>query len=112
MNQFADEQNDTQHSDTGKYTIEELLPDLPPLTVEQVITLVVSQIVVKPEQVRIHIANMDRHKALEFAVAPGDYGPVLGGAGRTIGALRTLVKAMLGPNAKKYVYDIELAEDK
>lgn len=101
-----------QHSETGTYRIEELLPpEVLDLTLEQVLTLLVQHIVRKPETVKIHIANTARIKAIEFSIHPSDMAQLLGSKGYTVYAFRTIAKAILGPLVRRYRYTVSVTHD-
>jgi predicted RNA-binding protein YlqC (UPF0109 family) len=96
-----------QNSSSGTYRAEDLIPaECRDLTLEQVLTLLVVHIVGTPADVLVHVANTDRIKLIEFEVASRDMAQLLGSEGRTVHALRTISKAVLGPLVKKFSYKI------
>jgi predicted RNA-binding protein YlqC (UPF0109 family) len=60
-----------------------------------------------PEQVSVEqFDETDGALLLELAVGPDDYGKVIGRSGRTVGALRTVLKAAGARNGRRIVVDI------
>jgi predicted RNA-binding protein YlqC (UPF0109 family) len=94
-----------QHSESGTYNAADLIPEeCKDLTLEQVLTLLVTHIVAHPEQVSVHIASIDRLKTIEFEILPDDMAQLLGSKGYTANAIRTISKAILGPLVKEFTY--------
>ena len=60
---------------------------------QDVLAYVVAELVDNPDDVRIDPVEEDRELVLELTVHPDDLGKVIGKRGRTIRALRTLVRA-------------------
>lgn len=58
---------------------------------EELIRYIAQQLVDKPEQVELRVAEAEGGTTFELKVAPDDVGKVIGRDGRTINALRTLV---------------------
>lgn len=58
-----------------------------------VLAYVVAELVDHPDDVRIETVEDDREIVLELTVHPEDVGKVIGRRGRTVRALRTLVRA-------------------
>lgn len=58
-----------------------------------VLAHVVAELVDNPDDVRIDEVEDDRELVLELTVHPDDLGKVIGKRGRTVRALRTLVRA-------------------
>jgi len=101
-----------QHTVSGTYRAEKLVPEAAQeLTLEQILTLLVSKIVSRPDEVEVNVVTTQKIKVIEFDVAPEDRGPILGRQGQTIQALRTLSKAILGARVKDFSYRIDLTHD-
>ena len=101
-----------EHTTSGTYRAEKLIPEAAQeLTLEQILTLLVSRIVSNPEDVEVNVVSTQKIKVIEFDVHPDDRGPILGRQGQTISALRTLSKAMLGARVKEFSYRIDLTHD-
>ena len=101
-----------QHSETGTYSVAELIPEeCLDLTLEQILALLAAKIVDHPDDVQIHVVNTSRIKVIEFQPRPEDQGPLLGRKGYTVHALRTISKAILGPLTKRYSYKVSIAHD-
>ena len=60
---------------------------------ENLLLVLARSLVDEPEQVEVSGTESDSHVDLELRVAPGDMGRVIGRQGRTIRAIRTVVKA-------------------
>ncbi|WP_228282409.1 KH domain-containing protein [Rubrobacter tropicus] len=60
---------------------------------ENLLLLLVRPIVDEPDRVEVSATESDSHVDLELTVAPDDIGRVIGRGGRTIRAIRTVVKA-------------------
>lgn len=100
------------HTNDGTYRIDTLLtPEMRDMTLEQVMTLLVYKIVKHPEDVEVVFASMPRRRVLDFDMHPSDRGCIIGKSGYIIQALRTIAKAILGPDCKLYRYSIEVAPD-
>ncbi|KKK55960.1 hypothetical protein LCGC14_3069310 [marine sediment metagenome] len=101
-----------QHSKSQTYQAEDLIPDAcKDMTLEQVLTLLVTRIVGSPEQLLIHVVNTDRIKVIEFEVPSEDVAQLLGRRGYTVHALRTISKAILGPLVKRFSYQVSIKSD-
>lgn len=60
-----------------------------------------------PEQVSVEqFDDEDGALLLELAVGPDDYGKVIGRAGRTVGALRIVLKAAGARDGRRVVVDV------
>lgn len=102
----------TNHSTDGIYKAADLLTlEMRAMTLEQVLMLLVYKIAQHSDDIEAVFASMPRRKLLDFDVHPTDRGPILGREGYTIQALRTIAKAILGPNCKEYRYSIEMTSD-
>lgn len=65
------------------------------------------QLVDEPDAVRVEpFAEDDGTVVLELAVAPDDYGTIIGRGGRTANALRTVVKAAAVREGRRVLVDI------
>ncbi len=60
---------------------------------QNLLVLLVRPIVDEPDSVEVEASESDTRVDLELRVAPDDIGKVIGRGGRTIRALRTVVKA-------------------
>ena len=60
---------------------------------QNLLVLLVRPIVDEPDSVEVEASESDTRVDLELRVAPGDIGKVIGRGGRTIRAIRTVVKA-------------------
>lgn len=103
----------SDHSESGVYKAGNLIDQLDEdLTLEQILTLVVTKIVENPDDVEVNVVNTQTIKVVEFKVDPSDFPLVLGSDGRIIKALRTIAKAILGARSKQFSYHVSLAGDK
>ena len=75
---------------------------------QNLLLLLVRPIVDEPERVEVVASESENRVALELTVAPDDVGKVIGRGGRTIRAIRTVVKAA-SVNAGKRV-NVEVAD--
>jgi predicted RNA-binding protein YlqC (UPF0109 family) len=60
---------------------------------QNLLVLLVRPIVDEPDRVEVEASETDTRVDLELRVAPDDIGKVIGRGGRTIRAIRTVVKA-------------------
>ncbi len=60
---------------------------------QNLLILLVRPIVDEPDRVEVEASESDTRVELELRVAPDDIGKVIGRGGRTIRAIRTVVKA-------------------
>jgi len=75
---------------------------------QNLLVLLVRPIVDEPDRVEVEATESDTRVDLELRVAPDDIGKVIGRGGRTIRAIRTVVKAAsvkLGKRANVEVLD-------
>ncbi len=75
---------------------------------QNLLILLVRPIVDEPESVEVTASESENRVDLELTVAPDDVGKVIGRGGRTIRAIRTVVKAA-SVNAGKRV-NVEVAD--
>jgi predicted RNA-binding protein YlqC (UPF0109 family) len=75
---------------------------------QNLLLLLVRPIVDEPERVEVAASESENRVDLELTVAPDDVGKVIGRGGRTIRAIRTVVKAA-SVNAGKRV-NVEVAD--
>jgi predicted RNA-binding protein YlqC (UPF0109 family) len=75
---------------------------------QNLLLLLVRPIVDEPERVEVVASESENRVDLELTVAPDDVGKVIGRGGRTIRAIRTVVKAA-SVNAGKRV-NVEVAD--
>lgn len=107
-----EEERTVQHQLSGSYDAASLLPQAAlDLNLEQVLTLLVAKIIDQWEELEIVIVNADNLKVIEFKVPSQYKAQVLGRDGRTIRALRTIMKAILGPMVKQCSYYLSLSQD-
>lgn len=76
-----------------------------PEVLEQALAHLVRGIVAHPDAVDVHGRPGRRGPTLEVHVHPDDLGKVIGRAGRTARALRTVMAALGGPGARVEVVD-------
>jgi predicted RNA-binding protein YlqC (UPF0109 family) len=62
-------------------------------TLENLLLVLARSLVEEPERVEVSVIESDSRVDLELRVAPEDMGRVIGRQGRTIRAIRTVVKA-------------------
>jgi uncharacterized protein len=72
---------------------------------EEALEHLVKGIVEHPEEVRVRERALRRGKVLEVRVHPDDLGKVIGRAGRTATALRTVASALGGRNVRVDLVD-------
>lgn len=64
-------------------------------------------LVARPEEVRVtEVTEADGSLVLELAVAEDDYGSVIGRGGRTVQALRTVIKAAAAKDNRRVFVDV------
>ena len=73
---------------------------------KDLIRYVVQALVDYPEDVNVTEVVGDRTVVLELRVAKADIGKVIGKAGRTAQALRTIISAASGKTGKRHVLEI------
>jgi len=96
----------------GVYRLEDMVTeDMRNLSLAKIVMLLAYHIAKHPEDATVRIMRTSRVTVLEFDLHPKDRGPFLGGDGRTIRSLRTVVKAMLGPLVRSHSIRIDLAND-
>jgi uncharacterized protein len=75
--------------------------------VRKLLEYLVQQLVDEPDKVSVEeFEEEDGTVVLELAVAPDDYGRVIGKGGRTANALRTVVKAAAVKEERRVLVDI------
>jgi predicted RNA-binding protein YlqC (UPF0109 family) len=68
---------------------------------QNLLVLLVRPIVDEPDRVEVEASETDTRVDLELRVAPDDIGKVIGRGGRTIRAIRTVVKAASVKDGKR-----------
>jgi len=81
------------------------------VSTEVLVTLLILNMVTKPELMRVTITKSVNTVVLEFDVADSDKGRVIGKDGRTIVTLRHLSRAVAGSSGKEYFIRL-LADDR
>jgi hypothetical protein len=75
--------------------------------VRELLEQLVRHLVAEPERVSVEqFEEDDGTIVLELAVAPDDYGRIIGRGGRTANALRTVVKAAAVKRGRRVLVDI------
>jgi uncharacterized protein len=75
--------------------------------VKELLEYLARGLVANPDAVRVtEVHEEDGSLVLELAVAPDDYGSVIGRGGRTAGALRTVIKAAAAKERRRVFVDI------
>jgi predicted RNA-binding protein YlqC (UPF0109 family) len=74
---------------------------------EDALDHLVRGIVDHPEDVRVEMRNLRRGQVLEVRVHPDDLGKVIGRAGRTAKALRTVMTALGGRGVRVDLVDVD-----
>ena len=72
------------------------------------LVLLVQPLVDEPDRVEVEASESDTRVDLELRVAPDDMGKVIGRGGRTIRAIRTVVKAASVKSGKRV--NVEVAD--
>lgn len=72
----------------------------------ELLSFVVKSLVDNPEEVEIRKVEGEKTIILELKVADGDVGKVIGKHGKTINAIRTIVKSSLIKESKKVMVEI------
>jgi predicted RNA-binding protein YlqC (UPF0109 family) len=75
--------------------------------VKELLEYLARGLVEQPEQVRVtEVSEDDGSLVLELAVGQDDYGSVIGRGGRTVQALRTVIKAAAAKDDRRVFVDI------
>lgn len=74
---------------------------------EEALEHLVRGIVDHPDDVRVELRNQRRGRVLEVRVNPEDMGQVIGRAGRTAKALRTVMAAIGGRGVRVDLVDVD-----
>lgn len=74
---------------------------------EEALEHLVRGIVDHPDDVRVDSRNLRRGRVLEVRVNPSDMGQVIGRAGRTAKALRTVMSAIGGRGVRVDLVDVD-----
>ena len=102
----------SNHTPDGTYKVADLLtPEMRAMTLEQILLLLIYKIVQNPDTIEVVFASLPRRKILDVDIHPKDRRFVIGRSGYIIQALRTIAKAILGPDCKDYIYTIEVTPD-
>ena len=74
---------------------------------KELLEYLVRGLVEEPDEVQVtEVDERDGSLVLELAVAPDDYGSVIGRGGRTASALRTVIKAAAARHNRRVFVDI------
>ncbi|MDD5091983.1 MAG: KH domain-containing protein [Candidatus Wallbacteria bacterium] len=73
---------------------------------EDLLRYMVKSLVDNPDQVEIKKVEGEKTIILELKVAEGDVGKVIGKHGKTINAIRTIVKSSINKESKKVMVEI------
>ena len=74
---------------------------------KELLEYLVRGLVEEPDRVQVtEVQENDGATVLELAVAPDDYGSVIGRGGRTASALRTIIKAAAAKQNRRVFVDI------
>jgi len=73
---------------------------------QNLLVLLVRPIVDEPDRVEVEASESDTRVDLELRVAPDDVGKVIGRGGRTIRAIRTVVKAASVKQGKRVSVEV------
>ncbi len=74
---------------------------------KELLVYLARSLVERPEEVRVtEVPEDDGSLVLELAVAEDDYGSVIGRGGRTVQALRTVIKAASAKDNRRVFVDI------
>jgi uncharacterized protein len=73
---------------------------------EQLLEFLARSLVDHPDQVRVDTATEDDATVLELHVAEDDAGQVIGRRGRTISALRTVIRAVGASQDRRVLVDL------
>ena len=74
---------------------------------EEALEHLVKGIVEHPDDVEVRARSQRRGQVLEVRVHPGDLGKVIGRAGRTARALRTVMSALGGSSVRVDLVDVD-----
>ncbi len=73
----------------------------------ELLAYLVRALVEQPDQVRVEqVEEADGTVVLELAVADEDYGRIIGRGGRTVRALRTVIKAVGAHEQRRVLLDV------
>lgn len=73
---------------------------------KELLLMLAKAIVDQPDEVTVDIVPGERAEILELRVAPDDMGKVIGKRGRTVSALRTIVKAAASKQGKEVLVEV------
>ncbi len=73
---------------------------------DELVRYIATNLVSKPEEVRVSVTEGDKQTIIELSVAPEDMGKVIGKRGRIAKAIRSVVKAASLKENKRYLLDI------
>jgi uncharacterized protein len=74
--------------------------------VKELLEYLVRGLVESPDEVRVNEVDEDDTTVLELSVGEDDYGSVIGRGGRTVSALRTVVKTASAKQRRRVFVDI------
>jgi len=73
---------------------------------EELLKYIVKSLVDEPDEVNIKTVEGEKTIIMELRVADDDVGKVIGKHGKTINAIRTIVKSALNKDSKKVMVEI------
>jgi len=73
---------------------------------EELLTYIVKSLVDQPDDVNIKTVEGEKTIIMELKVADDDVGKVIGKHGKTINAIRTIVKSAMNKESKKVMVEI------
>jgi predicted RNA-binding protein YlqC (UPF0109 family) len=74
---------------------------------KDLITTILQALVDQPEQISVNEIGSGDTKVLEVRVAKTDIGKVIGKQGRTVQAIRTVLRAAAGGSRKRYILELD-----
>ena len=73
---------------------------------KELVEFIAKSLASKPEEVSVEMKEKDRVVIIELRVSPDDMGRIIGKAGRTARAIRTVVRSTTSHAKKKYSVEI------
>lgn len=73
---------------------------------KELVEFIAKSLASKPEEVSVEMKEKDRVVILELRVSPDDMGRIIGKAGRTARAIRTVIRSATSYSKKKYSVEI------
>jgi len=104
--------DDAQERHEGLTPIRNIVSDeLLALDLQTLVVLLAAKIIADRDGASVSTVEWPGNTLIEFALQKRDRGRLLGRSGNVINAIRTLVRAIQGPNAAKHMYRIDLVPD-